>query len=418
MLKAGALYYAIFISFLVALLGGFFIMSVWMQHAQMIRIVSEQRLTRNVNAALLLAREAPTLVPFDGNKDLDLFGDEEDMVSVSKSQWGGYCLLKAVAWDKHRKKSAIMMCGKDVFVNEKYALYLADKDLYLSVSGNTLIKGDCYLPRLGIRSAYIEGNSFLKAKMTEGKVFKSKSDLPTVSPSLKSSNIEYFEKIAFPDDSMADISLLFKTDTLRSSFYKKSIVLNSNKWITISDKVLQGNIRIVSSKGVTITNIAQIKDIIIYAPKIEIESGFTGNLQLFASDTILINDKVNLLFPSFIAINESQNHNAFIGIGKGCTIAGDVILTTTGNSYDVKAKCSLNENSTLTGRIFCKGSLEPKGTVKGTVYTNKFVFITPQSTYENNLLNATIDFSALPLYYSGALFNEPVERYKMIKWMH
>ena len=418
MLKAGALYYAIFISFLVALLGGFFIMNVWMHHAHTLSIITEQRLVRNVHSALLLAQEVPDLVPNNGSRDIDLFDDGNDVVSISKTQWGGYCLLKALAQGKYRQKSAIALCGKDIFVNENIALYLADKEQYLSLSGNTIIKGDCYLPKLGLRRAYIEGYSFLGTNMTEGKVLNSKPQLPTLNASLITSNLEYLKGTVSSSDSLVDMNVLLKTDAIRHSFYKKTLVLYSNRWVTLANKVLQGNIRIISSKGVTISNTTQTNNIIVYAPKIEVEKGFAGNLQLFARDTILINDGVRLLFPSFIAIAESQNTKAFISIGKGCNILGDVVLTTTGNTKDAQAECSVNIGAAITGRVYCTGKLELKGAVHGTVYTQGFILRTPGSIYENHLLNAVINFKALPVFYSGSLINDPVERYKMVKWLY
>ena len=62
----------------------------------------------------------------------------------------------------------------------------------------------------------------------------------------------------------------------------------------ISDKIIRGNIKIISSKGITVNARSDIQDVILYAPRIEIESNFTGTLQLFAKDTIMIGEGVSL----------------------------------------------------------------------------------------------------------------------------
>lgn len=418
MVKAGALYYAIFISFLVALLGGFFIMNVWTHHAHTQVIINGQRLERNINSALLLAQEDPKLVPDNKSQDIDLYEDGNDVVSINKSFWGGYCMLKAGAHGKFLQKSAIALCGKDIFQNENTALYLADRGQYLSISGRTLIKGDCYLPKSGLRASYIEGNSLPGTKLTEGKVLNSKAELPLLNNSMIASNLPYFNNTLSINDSLVDMSLLFKTDTIKNSFYKKTLVLNSAKWITLSNKSFKGNIRIISSKGVTISGSVQTDGIIVYAPRIEIEKGFTGNVQLFATDTILINDGVQLLFPSLLAVLETHNAKAFISVGKGCNVLGDILLSIVGDTKNIRAECKVNAGSVITGRIYCSGRIELKGTVNGTVYTNGFILRTSGSIYENQLLDATINFAALPGFYSGSIVNEPVDRYKMVKWLN
>jgi hypothetical protein len=415
MIKAGALYYAIFISFIVALLGGFFIMNVWMHHASTLNILTAERLERNVNSGILLAQEYPLLVSVNGKEDIDLFDDGNDNVSLTKTQWGGYCLMQAVAKSRLQQKSIIVLLGKDIFVNEKYALYLADKEQALSISGNTIIKGDCYLPKLGLRKAYIEGTSFRGKDLIVGKINNSASQLPSINDFMVKSTQDYLNQNFSSSDSLVDISILLKSNTLHNSFYEKTLVLNSKHWITLSNKSMDGNIRIISSKGVTIKSSFKANDIIIYAPRIEVEKGFTGNLQLFANDTIMINDGVSLLFPSVAAILSSPNSKAFISIGKGSEILGDVLLSVSGNYRNSRAECIVNEDAIITGRIYCGGKLGLKGSVHGTIYTNGFVLRTKGSIYENHLLNATINFSALPAFYCGSLMSEKVERYKIVK---
>lgn len=417
MVKAGALYYAIFISFIVALLGGFFIMSIWMHHAHITNILTSQRLERNVHSAILLVQEVPGVVSGNRPVEIDLFNDGNDIVTLTINQWGGYCMFKASAKGKFTQRTAIALCGKDIFENEKIALYLADKEQSLSLSGNTSIKGDCFLPKQGLRRAYIEGISFSGKNLTDGKIGNSKSQLPLISDNLITSNLQYFNNRLCPSDSQVDINILFKSDTLKNSFFEKTLVLHSKQWITLSDKVIQGNIRIISSKGVTIGSSLKSNDIIVYAPKIEVEKGFAGNLQMFATDTIMIKDEVRLLFPSFIAITETQNLKALINIGKRSEIAGDVLLSVNGSPGNNKAECDINEDAVITGRVYCEGRMELKGSVNGTVYTNGFVLRTQNSIYENHLLNATINFNALPVFYCGSLITEPIERFKMVKWM-
>src|ERR1035437_5633749 len=101
MLKAGALYYAILVSFLVALLSGFLMINIRLHHFHTLNLLQNQKLERNINSALLLAKEMPASVNINQPVTLDLYNDETDEVTVTKKQWGGYLLLKAEAsWRK------------------------------------------------------------------------------------------------------------------------------------------------------------------------------------------------------------------------------------------------------------------------------------------------------------------------------
>jgi cytoskeletal protein CcmA (bactofilin family) len=417
MLKAGALYYAILVSFLVALLSGFLMVNVWYHHYHTLILLQNQRLERNVNSALVLAIEKPDLLSTDQSQTIDLFNEGDDEVKLAKKQWGGFILLKSEAFWRTISFSKIELCGSDIFTDEPIALYLADKERYLSVSGNTLLKGNCYLPKLGIRRAYIEGMSFTGDELVHGKMEIAKSDLPGTDPSLTSQNLEYFGNGNFPSDSMVSMAQLMKTDSLFNSFFNKTVVFYTDQWLTLSNKNITGNIRIVSSKGITLGSRTRLQDMMVYAPKIEVSSDFTGSAQLFAIDSIIIREGAHFLYPSLITLLNANIKVPLIEIEKGCRISGDIVLLASKNSNDIQPECRLNENCVINGRVYCEGKLQMKGTVNGSVYCNGFILRTPSSLYENHLLNAIIDFPALSTYDAGALFFKVSDRYKAIKWL-
>jgi len=417
MLKAGALYYAILVSFLVALLSGFLMINIRFHHFHTQNLIQSQRLERNIKSALVVAKE--TLSAYNSNQavSIDLYNDEADVVMVTKKQWGGFYLLKAEASWRQVQHSAIEMCGNDIFCDEPVALYLADKERYLSISGNTNLKGNCYIPKLGIRRAYIEGASYTGKEMIHGKTQISKSSLPEIDPLFPAANRDYLTGSNFMADSLVAISRLLKSDSITNSFYQKTVIFYSDLWISLANKSLKGNIRVVSSRGVTLGNKSEIRDIIVYAPKIEVESGFTGTVQLFATDTIIVREDARLLFPSLISILATKSKNPYIEIEKKCKISGDIVLLAQ-NGSNTQAECDLDEESAINGRIYCDGKLQIKGTINGSLYCTGFILRTPSSLYENHLLNVTIDFPSLSKYYSGAGFFKVSDRYKAIKWLY
>jgi len=417
-LKAGALYYAILVSFLVALLSGFLMLNVWYHHFHTMALFQQQRLERNTKSALVLALELPDLLKTDQPFKIDLFDAGDDEVSLTKKQWGGFYLIKSEAIWKNSNHASIELCGSDIFRDEPIALYLADKERYLSVSGNTLLKGNCYLPKLGIRRAYIEGMSFVGNELVNGEMKVSKTDLPDIESSFAASNSPYFSPGNFPTDSVVAISRFMKSDSISNSFYNKTVVFYTEQWLNLSNKYLKGNIKIISSKGITLSNKSQIQDIIIYAPKIEVESGFSGQVQLFVRDSLFMRGGSRLLFPSLIAMLDANIKKPIIEIEKKCSVSGDIVMLAAKNARDVQPECKLNEECEINGRIYCQGKLHAKGIVNGSVYCNGFILQTPSSLYENHLLNVKIDFTSLSNYYSGAVFLKITDRLKGIKWLY
>jgi cytoskeletal protein CcmA (bactofilin family) len=415
MLKGGALYYAILVSFLIALLTGFLMVNLWYHHYHTLLLLQSQRQERNIRSSLTLAKEMPALFAFNQTKAIDLFDEGEDSVTLSKSYWGGFCCIKATATWKQLRHSVIELCGADIFCDDSIAVYLADKKRYLSVSGQTVLRGKCYLPELGIRRAYIEGVSFVGDQLVQGNVGVSKAELPAVETTFTETNSAYLSRSDFPNDSMLALTHLMKADSVSNSFYHKPIVFYSDQWILLSGKYLNGNIRIISSKGITIDSKSQSRDIILYAPKIEISSGFTGALQLFATDTVIVRENARLLFPSLIAMLNVKCEKPLISIEKNCRISGDIVLVNDKGQSDIQPECQISEGCQVNGRVYCQGQIQIKGTVNGSVYGNVFILRTSSSIYENHLLNATIDFKALSRHYSGSLFFNVTDRYKSVK---
>lgn len=413
--KGGALYYAIFISFIVTLLGGLLTMNVMLHNVSDTEMLNAQRYERNISSALILISEKPDILKMDGYVNIDLYGDDLDKVSAFTYRWGGYQLLKIDSGEEKRKISCIALFGKDISGNEKIALDLSDKGQALSLSGHTIIKGDCRLPKSGLRKAYIDGRSFSGSTLVDGKISASKPELISTGKFLKK-NLDCIKDPSASYDSIVNISSFPLIDTMRNSFFNKTLQLYSQNWIMIDAETIEGNIRIVSQKGVTISGSAKTSEIIVCAPKIETGENFCGNLQLFATDSIIIKKGARFLFPSVIAIPETSNKLALINIEENCIISGDIFLgsNTLANNHD---ECRINKGSVLTGTVYCDGNLQLNGTIHGRVITKGFVLRTSGSIYENHLLDATIDVSLLPPMYSSAFSQDQADKFKIIKLM-
>ncbi|MCK4661791.1 MAG: hypothetical protein KAT68_02915 [Bacteroidales bacterium] len=400
MLKAGALYYAIFISFILTLLAGFFILLSHLTNLNTSNIIERNKLIDNINSSINILLSKPDLLLENDKIQIDLFEDEKSFVDIEKKNWGVYYILKATAKRKNFTESKIVLLGEDINRGEKVALYLADLNNSLSLCGKTKLIGNCYLPKLMVKRAYIEGKNYIGKKLVYGETKNSKETLPLLNKEIVEINNKYLNGKYENSDSIKYYEEFSKTDTINNSFYKKTIYIQLDDSLELKNKIISGNIILYAKKVIIISNSAELKNIRIYAPKVVVKSGFKGNCQIFAKDTIIIEKKCHFEFPSFLAIYSSSDKvKTLFKISKECTIAGGVFHL----SKDVSKKSTLfiNKDVKIYGQVYSNSQVEHKGKIFGTLYCNKFILKTTSSVYENHLLDAIIDIHTLSSNYIG-----------------
>ena len=384
--RARAIYLVIFISFISSVILLFFISN---NYYTQIETLHYQNLKKMVDACNSLIHYS---LGENAEKKIELkdtgVDDSGIEASLHTEIWGGYSLAisKAQWHDINYSKAAIV--GTYLFKEEKIGLYLADHGKYLSIAGNTELSGDCYLPALGIRSVYIDGKPYKGSKLIYGTEKTSKKELPKIN----SHFIDYIEKGLNGElgDSIGNIGDLYRKDNISQSFSQKSILYHSSSIIQLSNIKLSGKIIIQSDSLLLVSKSAKIQQIILIAPLIIIEKGFRGSLQAIASDSILIEEKVELEYPSMIAVYNPAGNNAFCYISKDATVSGGILCAA--KMEDGKsAELSIQEDAVINGLVYCNGSVKLSGSILGSLYVNRFVLRTARGYYENHLFNAVVD---------------------------
>lgn len=263
-------------------------------------------------------------------------------------------------------------------------LFLNDKtNSKLYFVGNTVLHGGTNIITKNIVPAFIEGKGF------EGELPKRKKQLPPTS-SYKPSE-KYLDEIKerikgtlfVNNDSLIDIK---SSDYVFNSFTKKTAVITSESHINLFDKSLTGNIIIHSSKSIYVDSTSDLKNILLFAPTIYIGTGVNGSFQAFASDSLYVGDKVDLNYPSVLAV-VNNNSSSLLFIDSNASISGEVYHF---SKHD-KSKTEVAENTTINGLIIDETSLSLKGVINGGVIANRFFYKTTSSTYNNHLIDCIID---------------------------
>lgn len=408
MLKANALFYAICIMLVIAMLCSIFILYAYLKRSELLILEAREQLNLNIQSAINLLSSPDENFEWEVFTPIDLFGEGKDSVLIYKKKWGVFELASLHASIGKLQDSRQILFGSKPSGIYQSALYLVDNNKPLSLCGSTVIKGNCYLPKSGVKRAYIEGQNFVGKELIQGTVKQSENKLPMPDQTI----LNYIHSL--PSQAMQS-SIEDLSDSLFQSFSMPTTYYHSTNSITL-DHFIKGNIIIVSNTGIQIRSNAKLEDIILFAPEITIDPYFEGNLQIFATKNITVGSYSKFSYPSaLILASKDQKENTSLTINSYASIKGMVMAFAQVNT---NSTILIDQHATIEGSVYTNNTLIHKGTVYGNVICNKFLLQTPSSIYDNHLLNAVIDYSKLPGMYLGAINTENVQSKGVVKWMY
>ena len=289
-LKAGALQYTLFVSAVIALLLFGFIGLTYTQQ--------KLRLKNTVLKKVINENELTFQLVGHANKQLT---NNEIETAVLKKQWGLFTIATITSKKGKEKITKTALLGS--CLTDKPALYLQDENQPLVVVGNTRIEGKALLPEQGIKQGSIAGHSYINNQLIYGNVQRSSTQLPKVE------NFNVLKR--FKDSIMASENFewldLDNSTEIINPFTEPTQFFYANEQIELQNIQLVGNIIIRSSTKVIIYESAILNDIIIIAPEIEIKKDATGNFQTFAEKKLIVNERVQLEYPTVLLVSEKKS---------------------------------------------------------------------------------------------------------------
>ncbi|KIA94979.1 hypothetical protein OA93_18675 [Flavobacterium sp. KMS] len=400
MIKAHSLLYALYICLIVSIICGALL--------YFSNLYNQLNLYYNLQEELYIQNQS--VVNFAlGNKMVPTEVEKEQNSSIEGSYetkpYGLFSIVLANSYIAKDTVASVYFVGASG--TDKTAIYLSNLSKSLTYSGKIKLVGNCQLPSTFIETSYI--NNSKNQLLAEGKNTISEPQLPIINSDFK----KIFEGTKFEKTKLNDI------DKPLDSLYFNSF-FNATKEIqvkaTLANIILKGNFILRSEDSIRVKKNAILEDVILIAPKITFEAGFTGTVQAFAKKGIELEEKVVLNYPSVICVYNDSENESKIKIKKECLIAGAIVLF--GNSLEMNDKNSIeiDQEGLLFGDLYCTGKLMLKSNVYGSVYTNRFFFKTNSSTYDNMISDVEINTTKRPNYFiSIPLFNTPKTTYGIIK---
>ena len=413
-IKGGALYYTVLLSFIITgILSAILYMNYLGNRSVDISVMND-KLQRNVRSGIQLFVSDPSIAEYNKKTTVKLFEDDGDSISLTRIPWGGYdVIISGAKWRRYEYyRTALTGAQYDEYPT---ALYMADENKYLTVGGNTFIRGTCYLPKLGIRRGVIEGKFFKYEKEIQGTIDNSSKDLPEHTNNIA----EFVKKYLTRPDSETDSLVLFselRSAKISKTFLEQTLVIYDKGAISLRNIELSGNIVVIAEKKINVFTSARLKNIILISPEIFFENEFKGQLQAFASDSLVLGTNVHLEFPSVIGLVNNNINTAYIILYEKSLIAGGIVLFQS-NKPVKPSVVQIDEKVKIYGTVYCEGIVEHKGEIYGSLYCRGFVLKTKSAYYDNHLLDAVIDFKGLPESYAGFNIFTNQKTMNVIDWL-
>lgn len=417
MLKASALYIVIIIALAMAVLCSSMIVSAYFYRLQYQKKFRSDVLRNNLESGvnILLAADSNA---YQNEQILDLYHSGSDSISLKLIPWGVYDIgvVKAFIHRDTIFKTFSLAYSLDSLTWG--AIYLTDEEKPLFVSGHTKIRGTAFLPKAGIKEAFIEGKSYLGDKrLVIGQQKKSNSNLPL----LKASQLTFI-KHRKQYSSQTD-SLLPDGDSLNNSFLNPTKTFHFKKRVvTLKDIKLQGNIALFSDTLIAIDGSATLDNVLVFAKVIVVESGFKGRCQLFATDSIRVKQNCRFNYPSCIGVLKFESKNgsqAKISLGDASSFSG-ILFTYENPKSDFQTLIDIGKKVKINGQVFAQGIIRFKDSVvvNGNISANRLIYETNYTMFENYLMNTVVDQVGLsPFYLTSSLFAVSSGKRKIMQWL-
>jgi hypothetical protein len=355
------------------------------------------------SAFLLWERDSTLSGRLDESGTFPLFEeDEHSQVTISSRYWGLYEWVTASTDGGRVRRTRLM--GRPAESSRGAVLYTPDNRRALTVSGKGDIRGTVYLPENGLLYGQVQSDFYQGHPLDESLIRRSAERLPSGSPQLR--------------DSIAALRRTPPTETysggaVRRSFFEPTLFLACGD---LSGAELRGNIVAVSQNPVTADSTARLEDILIVAPAVTFAAGFSGTVQAIAADSVVVEARARLNYPSGIALPDADP-KAMIRIESGAQVNGYVVFRLSGEILPgaLGAHVRQHETATTRGLMWVDGIAEIHGTVSGSLYVNQANYYTPQGYY-NNLLHNTRLYANRAMAYPPWMENH--YRKKTIKWLY
>ena len=420
-LKSAALQLTLFIAIIIAILLMGFVLLLHTHKRFQVQTDFILETTQNADVGIEYALLNP--IRLKDSTTIPLEETTFKTLKIYRDFWGVFEKVTAVSQIKNNHFQKTALVGAKSKDQNRTALYVQDTQKPLVLVGDTKIEGVAFLPNQGVKPGTISGHSYTGSQLIYGS-----TQLATELPLLASDVVHQIESIESLVEEISETQFITiePKKQYKNSFINPVQLYLSNGDIVLNSVELVGHIQVQSNTKIIVQASATLKEVVLIAPEIEIQTNVVGTFQAFASKTLSVGKGVELQYPSALILNKNQASSASftngvkempaMQIGESAVVNGVVIYlgTTPPNNY--KTQIEVHETAILMGELYCNQNTELKGSVYGSVFSKNFIANQFGSIYQNHIYNGKINVHQLPKKYVGLLFNN--SKKEVLKWLY
>lgn len=312
-----------------------------------------------------------------------------DTTRIVVRNWGAFRAVTSTTFHGNRRIEKSALVG---YRMEKKlpVLYLPNRKQVIKLCGKTLIEGEVFSSSRGFERGYIAGSNFEGDKLLHGTLNESERQLPALKKNYEAFTFEEIVKTAHKIEAFdKDTSFLFTDETS---------LWTSLEPIHLSHHI-EGNIVFHSFDSIFVSASAILNNVILMAPIIRFEKGFSGCVQAIAEKQINCEEDVKLKYPSALILMEKKtgrsDMRSGIFIRKNTAVLGGILLTSELNDFRNPVYL-LIDGGMVGGVVYNQGETELKGTIIGSLFTDNLALKLGGGQYSGYLYNATLSSKQLP----------------------
>jgi hypothetical protein len=377
-LKGNALLYTIALVAVLGILLASFVNSSTHHSIFVSKLDLQRKLIRNCKSGHVLLINSP-LDQLNDQVAFDLFDSAKDSLIIRKTPFGllNNSTITAFHGKDSIQKDELLILRSDS--NSSSKLYLAKSNTELGVIGSTNLNTEIHSPGIEIEQRYISGLNYAGPKLKKPKA--SSQQLPKLNTVVLDQIEASYLQMGNLDFDAEEVDSLINWDSILT--YK-----------LVSNTPLEGSYKgkniLVSKEQIVLKNNAHVEHLVLVAPSVIVEESFTGSVQIFATDSIVVGRNSRLNYPSVLCV-QANNNAEKIKLNKNVEMNGNVYLFQENMQLNGNALIMIDGGLQLNGNLYCESILRIKESeINGSLFTKKIQYQTKHTLHDNVLMNVKI----------------------------
>lgn len=307
-----------------------------------------------------------------------LFPEEErSRIRVETKPWGLYETVTVTVG----RTSSVRLLGKVQSARLPVLLYVCDRGGIFSLAGRTQIEGKACLPAAGVSYTAVRSEFFDGKPLPVSQISRSGGELPALQKEIRQRIADCYglKEGAVWTESLPEV--------WKQSFKEPALLFPVEGEIRGK---YSGNVVLYSETPVYLGEQCHLESALVLAPSVVIGPGFQGSLQVFARDTVVVREGVELNYPSGIYLLP-QNPQRRVEIKEHALVNGYIIVDgERGWGQERKVNYRQALTARVRGLVYVDGTAQVQGIIAGALYVKDSYYFSESGYYSGLLYNAVL----------------------------